>query len=248
MAAERCHVFKKLKHKRCTSHVVDEVMRAFQSGRLGIGDKLPSEQELADQTGVSRPSVREALSVLRFVGILDTRVGDGTYVNAVPAESGEVELQQTRIRQILEESENPFEALEARRALESNLVAYAAQRRSSEDLADLREALDQIIACTDREDIDGLLHADKQFHLIVARACRNTLLEQIIVWLLELLEEGMWPHIKVKLLLESERHMEETRFSHQNIFDSIVVQDVQLAVEHMNRHFDEIDCLVQEGG
>jgi len=184
--------------------------------------------------------------VLRFVGILDTKVGKGTYVKAVPAESGEVDLQEAKISEILEESENPFEALEARRALESHLVAYAAERRSSEDLADLQEALSQIIACTDREDIDGLLLADKEFHLIIARACRNTILERILIWLLELLEEGVWPHLKARLLLESERHLEETRRSHRSIFDSIVAQDARTAVAYMQRHFDEIDGLVQE--
>lgn len=244
---EEIRVFRKLRQKKRSSHVVEELLRAIKSRHYTVGDKLPSEQEIAEQTGVSRPSVREALSVLRFVGVLDTKVGDGTYVRAVPEESGEEELQEAKIRDILQETENPFEAMEARRALETNLVAYAAERRSDEDIVDLEKALGDIIACADRDDVDGLLRADKEFHLIVARACRNSLLEQMLTWLLELLEEGMWPHIKASLLLGSRRHLEETRRSHRGIFDSIVARDARTAVAQMQGHFDEIDRLVQEG-
>lgn len=239
-------VFRKLEQKKRSSHVVDEVLHAISSGRFSVGDKLPSEQDIADLTGVSRPSVREALGVLRYVGILDTRVGDGTYVKAVPG-AGEEELQEASIRAILEQSENPFEALEARRVLETNLVAYAAERRSDEDIADLENALAEMIDCSDRKESDGLLRADERFHTIIAHASRNTLLEQILRWLLGLLEEGMWPHLKKRLLLASERHMEETRRSHRGILESIRAQDGRTAIAHMQRHFDEIDRLIQEG-
>ena len=71
-------MFRKLQHKKRSAHVVEEVLHAISTGLYTVGDKLPSEQEIAELTGVSRPSVREALGVLRFVGILETKVGDGT--------------------------------------------------------------------------------------------------------------------------------------------------------------------------
>jgi GntR family transcriptional repressor for pyruvate dehydrogenase complex len=239
-------VFRKLEQKKRSAHVVDEILRAVTTGRYDVGDKLPSEQEIADLTGVSRPCVREALGVLRYVGILDTRVGDGTYVRAMPSGANSAGAEAS-IREILEQSENPFEALEARRVLESTAAAYAAERRTDKDLAELEGVLAELIDCSNRGDIDNLLQADQNFHSIVGRATRNPLLDQMLGWLLGLLEEGMWPHLKSRLLTESERHMQETRNSHTELFQAIRDQDASAARAIMDRHFDEIDRLVQVG-
>lgn len=73
-------MFERLVSKKKSEHVVEQILEAIKSGRYGPGDKLPPEEEIAKLTGVSRPSVREALGALRLIGILETKVGDGTYV------------------------------------------------------------------------------------------------------------------------------------------------------------------------
>ena len=72
--------FKKLEHKKKREYVASQIMEAIRNGTFKVGDKLPSEQAMAESIGVSRPSIREALGALRIVGIIETINGVGTVV------------------------------------------------------------------------------------------------------------------------------------------------------------------------
>lgn len=237
-------MLEKLESKKKSVHVVEQLLNAIDKGVYEVGDKLPSEQVIAEQTGVSRPSVREALGALRLVGVLETRVGDGTYVKSTRWNNPDGVLAESQILSILEEEKgNPFEALEARRILETNLIRYAAERRTSEDLQELEAALKRISASIEAKDYDGLLKADRDFHLAIGKAVKNSLLEQMLSFLLDVMKQGLWPRMKKELLVTSERHLEETRRSHQGIYEAIKERNNEKAVEIMERHFDEIERL-----
>ncbi|MBU0652918.1 MAG: GntR family transcriptional regulator [Proteobacteria bacterium] len=68
------------KFKKKSSFIADQILRMINSGGYTAGSKLPSERIITEQMGVSRPSLREAISALQIVGILESRPGDGTYV------------------------------------------------------------------------------------------------------------------------------------------------------------------------
>ncbi len=234
----------KLESKKKSVHVVEQLLSAIDKEIYRVGDKLPSEEAIAEQTGVSRPSVREALGALRLVGILETRMGDGTYVKSAGWNKPADLLVESKILSMLEEGRgNPFEALEARRTLETNLINYAVERRTSKDLQDLELALKRIIACIKAKDYDGLLEADRSFHLAVGKAAKNSLLEQILTLLLDVMEQGMWPRMKKELLAASDAHMQETRCSHQGIYEAIKETNKEVAVKIMEQHFDDIERL-----
>jgi len=239
-------MLEKLESKKKSVHVVEQLLGAIDKGVYKVGDKLPSEQVITEQTGVSRPSVREALGALRLVGILETRMGDGTYVKSTKWNSADALPVESQILSMLgEESGNPFEALEARRALETNLINYAAERRTSEDLQSLEAALKRIITSIEAKEYDGLLKADHDFHLAIGKAAKNSLFDQMLTFLLDVMEQSLWPRIKKELLVASDRHMEETRRSHEEIYETIKERNNEKAVEIMERHFDEIERLFQ---
>jgi len=239
-------MLEKLESKKKSVHVVEQLLGAIDKGVYKVGDKLPSEQVITEQTGVSRPSVREALGALRLVGVLETRMGDGTYVKstggskkvALPVESQVISMLQ-------DEKENPFEALEARRTLETNLIKHAVERRTSEDLQELEAALEQIITSIEAKDYDELLKADQDFHLAIGRAAKNSLLEQMLTFLLDVMEQSLWPRLKKEIMVGSEKHLDETRRSHQKIYKAIKEGNDKKAVEIMGQHFDEIERLFQ---
>ncbi|NIA10831.1 MAG: FCD domain-containing protein [Nitrospiraceae bacterium] len=239
-------MLEKLESKKKSVHVVEQLVDAIDRGVYKVGDRLPSEEALAEQTGVSRPSVREALGALRLVGILETRMGDGTYVKSTGGNKASRLSVEPQILSTLEEEKgNPFEALEARRVLETNLIPYAAERRTSEDLQELEAALKRIIASIKTKDYGGLLEADRDFHLAIGKAAKNSLLEQMLTFLLDVMKQGLWPRMKKELLAASKRHMEETRRSHQGIYEAIKERNNEKAVEIMEQHFDEIERLYQ---
>ncbi|MDR7465382.1 MAG: GntR family transcriptional regulator, partial [Armatimonadota bacterium] len=74
--------FQRILTKKKSTHVAEQILQAIMSGQYRVGDRLPPERVLAEEMGVSRPSVREALSALQIVGVVASRVGDGTYVRS----------------------------------------------------------------------------------------------------------------------------------------------------------------------
>src|ERR1700731_1377484 len=115
---------------------------------LRVGDRLPSERDLAEALRVSRASVRQATVALEVRGTLEVRHGDGIYLRSLPNDSGhlmELTTQQHRLPAILE----------AREALETQLAALAAARRTEEDLAEMTRALDVMAADIEAGGVGG---------------------------------------------------------------------------------------------
>ncbi|MGC9529627.1 MAG: FadR/GntR family transcriptional regulator [Candidatus Bipolaricaulaceae bacterium] len=238
-------MFEKLSSKRKSEHVVEQILSAIRRGDYQIGDKLPPEEEIAEMIGVSRPSVREALGALRLVGILETKIGDGTYIkNDTWVKRGGIDIE-TKLISMLESEEDPFAALESRRALETGLLAYAVERRGREDLEEMESALRRILGSIEAKRYDDLLRADRDFHLAIARASQNSVLIRTLTSLFDIMERSLWPRMKKELLQAGQRHLEETRRSHRELYQAIRAKDKARAIQIMERHFEEIESLLR---
>jgi DNA-binding FadR family transcriptional regulator len=136
------------------------IAAAIADGRYGPGDRLPSERELAEEFGVSRPTVRDAMIALEFQGLVESRQGSAVYVTAAAPVAGEV-------------SESEVAALavtEARKLFEGEACALSAACISEEQVAVLERLIDDMRnAATD----DELEKLEQEFHLIVARGSGN---------------------------------------------------------------------------
>jgi DNA-binding FadR family transcriptional regulator len=148
--------------------VIEEIRNQIRSGEWVLGDRLPSEAELTRMLGISRASLREAVRALVHAGLLDARQGDGTYVVAVDEAAVALNRKLTQSK--------AMDVLEVRRGLDASAVPLAAARRTDEDLAAMREALDARNSGADRGDMTAFVDADLRFHLAVARAAHNELL------------------------------------------------------------------------
>lgn len=232
--------FDKLESQSKSEYVVEQILTAIEAGEYTVGDKLPPEQEIAELTGVSRPSVRQALGSLRLVGILETRSGDGTYVKSAQGYAG---LDQSQILSMLKPGSNPFEALEVRRALETSVIGYAIERSTPEDLEKLGAALKRITKSIEDKDYDELLKADMDFHMTLGKATKNSLIEQIYSSLWDIMKQDLWKDLKKGFLGASKTHLEETKNSHEGIYEAIKNQDEDKAIKVMKKHFDEIEQL-----
>lgn len=114
-----------------SDRVLEAIAQKIETGELKPGDRLPSERELAMQLGVSRPAVREAIAALQFAGLVESRVGDGTYVTFRLTQP--VELRLSKAREILQTSQSPLEVLTLRRVLEVGAARLAVKRAMPED-------------------------------------------------------------------------------------------------------------------
>ena len=145
----------------------DALLDAIRKGRLAPGEKLPNEQALIQELGVSRTALREALQRLVSLDVVDARHGRGFYVRP-PAASRAI---RPEVLSLVTSPDQLRDLLEARVHLESGLAALAAQRATPDDLAAMESALNGIR----RSHAEGELPTehDIAFHLAVAQAARN---------------------------------------------------------------------------
>src|ERR1700681_1929944 len=130
------------------------------AGRYPPGDKLPSERELADDLGVSRPTIRDAMIALEFQGLVEARQGSGVYVSAAPQNSEDA----------AESEVSALELTEARRLFEGETCALAAAIIRDEQLALLDRLATDMAGDSAAEEIERF---EQEFHLAIARATGN---------------------------------------------------------------------------
>ncbi|TKK73720.1 FadR family transcriptional regulator [Kribbella jiaozuonensis] len=160
---------------------VSERFRAqIESGAWPRGSRIPGENQLATELGVSRGTVREALRSLSLTGLLEPRVGDGTYVRATNEISGVL------VRDEL--SASLTHVLDARAGIEAAAARLAAQRPSSDSLAALSAALESRARA---DDLDAFVAADAEFHRGVVVASGNPLLLRLYDAIAEVLTESI---------------------------------------------------------
>ena len=216
-----------LKPANLTDQVSSTMTARIASGALAPGSRLPTEQELSSEFGVSRTVVREAISRLKSEGLVETRQGSGAFV--APTKLGIP----FRIDPVSVDSfEATVEILELRLAVESEAAALAAERASTDQLDAIRDALADVRAAFERGD-DGV-EEDLMFHRAIAEATNNSK----YVDLTEFLERYVRHQIQITGGRTARaRRMGETQAEHQKILAAIEAHDSDAARASARAHF-----------
>lgn len=155
--------------------VAEVLSRYIDEAQLEPGDRLPTERELMRTLGIGRSSVREAISQLQALGVLEARIGSGTYVRK-PVSAQTVHMPLSIDPRDL--ADGLMLTLEVRRGVEIEASMAAARRRTPEDIARMSEALDEMERTHLRDGTSG--PADLAFHLTVYDASGNPLFRQVL--------------------------------------------------------------------
>src|SRR4051794_20250670 len=155
---------------RASSSIADQIRQAILTGKLDQGDRLPPERELAEQFGVSRVTVRDALRALEAMGLIEVRVGarGGAFVT-VP--TGSI-VGQTMSDMMMMSAITPEDIVEARLVVELGTVTLACARATQEDLDALNDLAKRSQAALAAKTYTRELSWD--FHALVAKAAHNT--------------------------------------------------------------------------
>ncbi|GMQ94646.1 MAG: FadR/GntR family transcriptional regulator [Acidimicrobiia bacterium] len=202
---------------------------------LQRGDRLPSERELARAAGVSRSVMREALKALGFLGLIEVRPGDGTYLA-----NTESALLPKVIEWSLLLGEKPtHDVLEARTYVEVAVARIAAVRRQDGHIDELREQLEAMRkAATDRA---AFSDADVSFHLTLARASGNVVFGDILNSMHALLL--VWS----KKTIEDSEDLASYYEEHLAVFEAVEARDADAAAtamsDHMSRALERIEAI-----
>ena len=205
--------------------IKSEIMRVIRDQRLGPGDRLPSERDLAASLRVSRPSVREAVRSLQAEGRLVVRHGQGVFV-AEPA-------MQRNLRESIAQLDHSLSELFAmREVLEVPAARWAAQRQDAEGVQAVQAAfadLDDALRVEPR-DFEQLQLLDANFHLRIVQAAGNRLLVQSQGVLNELLLTGM------QTTLAIEGRVDQSREEHLRILNALLDGDAASAARAAQAH------------
>ena len=209
--------------------LVEGIGARIRHRKLKPGDKLPTEAEIMREWGVSRTVVREALSKLQAAGLVDTRHGVGTFVLEPPAPSG-FRIDPHEIATAVD----VLAVLELRISLETESAGLAAQRRTDEQLADMRRALDEL-ASGDGGGKDTVA-PDFRFHHLIALATGNRYFADIMSHLgATLIPRARINSSKIALEDWSQYHRRLSR-EHEEIYDAITRRDPEAARAAMRLH------------
>lgn len=166
-----------------STKVFETLREMIASGQFRPGDKLPSQDELATQFGVSRNTLREAINRLTIMGLVTPKHGVGTKVNDISPSrymsslSDFLFLQPGTVRELLE----------ARIYVERATVRLAATRMKNEDFAELKSLLSQQAETFQRGDVDAFIELDREFHIALARGSGNAVLLKFLETIKDLL-------------------------------------------------------------
>jgi GntR family transcriptional repressor for pyruvate dehydrogenase complex len=202
-----------------TDEAITKLRNMIQSGELPPGARLPPENQLAAQIGISRSGVREAVKVLESARVLDVRRGDGTYVTSLEPR---LLLEGVGFAVELLQRDTLLEVMEVRRLLEPAATGLAAQRISDKQLEVLASALqDMRDAASDPE---MLMHADLAFHrAVIASAGNETLLSLLDGLSGKTVRARIWRGLVLGNVTET------TIDEHRAIHDALLARDPFLA-------------------
>lgn len=214
---------------RLYEQIIEQIQNLVLAGTLRPGDKLPSERELAEQFGVSRTAVREAVKALREKGLVEIRPGRGTFITDSTSEVMRDSLDFMVKAGLINGVSN---LNEVRTLLEPGIAAMAAERITEADI----QTLEQLIKTMDgaMDDADAFAEADLEFHLTLAGATQNRLIPILLDPIVDILREHR------KRVFQVEGGPQRGHYHHQRILAAIKQRNPAAARQAMQEHLQQV--------
>jgi GntR family transcriptional regulator, transcriptional repressor for pyruvate dehydrogenase complex len=221
-------VFQPIRLERVAEKVASQLKKAIIGGVFRVGERLPPERELAEQMGVSRPSIREALQQLELLGLLETVHGGGSVVKNLT----EQEISKPMEIVLREDRQLVLEVTEVRAFMEAWAAKQAASNRTEEDLELIHGYIEEMERDLEKGRIRPEL--DFQFHIEIAAATHNTIFVHIIQNIHQLISYSLRVH-REQIFISPEA--QETIFNHHlRVFRAIQDRDAKAAEAAMREH------------
>lgn len=213
------------------NEIIIQLSQAILEGEFKPGDKLLSEAQLCEQLGVGRNSLREAIKMLNAMGVLETKRGQGTFL----AKEISHDVFNPLIFKLILEPKSAKDIYELRVLLETMVVLMAIRKATAEDMAEVRTIVlkTKELLENGHDDINSFVKLDMQFHLTVAKATHNHLVETIIATVITIFE----PFIKKVLL--SENGISLSVKNHTNLIQVIEQKNIMEAMNAVKKSLDE---------
>ncbi len=216
--------------------IAEELLAKIKSGEYASGGRLPSERLISEQMGVSRPSVREAISALQIVGIIKSRPGDGSYIADYQQNEGLAQ----QVKKIMEESDSPYEILQARMAMETGAIRLAIKEATDDDIDNIRKVWEERSRRGLAGDYQAYIHMGKELHLSIARATQNRIIIAVVDRLLNVTDQPLWQNMRRDYYESDPTRIGHMLAVHDRIVNAIQARDSREAILALEDDFNSV--------
>ena len=234
--------FQAVATQRLYEQVAGQVTDLVARGEFKPGDRLPPERDLAKLLGVSRPTVREAMIALEIAGLVEVRVGAGAFVTDKAGATG------VNGRLFEGVGSSPLELIAARRTIEPEVAALAAQLATPEEIAAIAETVSMIAAA---QDTPSHRAADHKFHVRIGLASHNNILTTIVDECWAEMYSPMFERMGTVTGLIAARCSPQQRdltiAEHEAVYRAIVARDPPAARAAMDAHLVGVEAILIGG-
>lgn len=229
--------YSRVQTKKIYELVADQIRERIERGEVKPGERLESVEQLGKRFQVGRSTIREALSALRAMGLVDIRQGEGTFVNGFSIK---------RLAEPIEEltalnRKEMLEFFEVRKIFEAGSASIAAAKRKPEHLEALKSALDAMEKATGKDNLGEA--ADAEFHIAIAKATGNGMLIKMMNQISDTLRETMKESRRLWLFSEDST-LDRLHKEHSAIYSAIEDQNPMLAQQLMLAHLAKVENLL----
>ena len=220
---------------RIYTEIVDQILKLINRGHIAPGDRLPSERQLAQQLNVSRSALREAMTALEVLGIVEIKAGIGIFIGTnggADNNSGVMDEVAKLIAKV-----GPLEILEVRILIEPGVARLAAERRTAEDLRAMQSAVAQMQL--ELEEGHDAWQPDWGFHRAIATATQNPLVEMVFDNLGQRMENPLWKLMRAHNFEFGDRGQRYLK-DHRAILDAVRQGSGNAAFRAMHAHISMI--------
>lgn len=219
---------KPIKKEKLSELIYESIVEQIKIEEYKVGEKLPSENELANYYKVSRVPIREAISKLVSVGYVESSQGKGSFVKKVSITD---EIMQYTYGEF--NKKELFDLLEMRTILEVQSATLAATRHNADDISKIEEALSNFKKITTNQKIIGM-KADYDFHETIVRSTKNDYMIQTFTNLQNVHQNAL--EFSLKLNIDKPRKREQVYAEHVEVYEAIKNRDSSKAAEYMQKH------------
>jgi len=222
--------FQKVQTEKLSLAVVRQIELLILRGILRPGERLPAERELAERMGVSRPSLRDAISDLQSQGLLTAKAGSGIYVAEVLGSAFSPAL----IRLFSSHDEAVFDYLSFRRDMEGLAAERAARLGSDSDLKVVQAIFDKMEAAHARNASEAEAQLDAEFHMAIIEASHNVVMLHMMRSMYDLLQQGVF--YNRQMMFQQRTTREAILDQHRAINTALQARDPENARDAVHRH------------
>ncbi|MCQ0090660.1 FadR/GntR family transcriptional regulator [Roseovarius sp. M141] len=233
-------VYDRIENDSVADAVVAQIENLIISGVLRSGQRLPSERELAEQIGVSRPKIRDAIKILEHRGLLRVQHGEGTFVTRLTGTA----FAPAMIDLFTRHPAAFGGYLEFRREVEGFAAFVAAHRATEDDIQIIINTLDDMAEALNNADTKLELLSDVQFHGAIVDATHNPMLVHTMASVYELLARGVFLHRSSKYLVDG--HGKKLLEQHQKIGNAIINREADAAAAAAEEHINFVEASYKE--